>query len=216
MLEEIKPEEVVQEQQREVQSEREYNFKMMRDRAEAAERRAAEIEAQYAVRQQQTVQPAEDDSELVERRYVKQLERKYQESENQREADKAALSERLLRQSYKDFDEIVTTENIQKLARKKPALYRSIQHNPDMYDKGESAYDAIKTFVGEAKYVDTNKKLEANLEKPRPATSMAPQQPETPMANMDYYSSGDGRRRLSPERVKELQAKMAAARGNYW
>lgn len=195
-------------QEQEVKTERDYNFKVMRERAEAAERRAAEIEARYA-------QPAaplnhDDDSDLVEKRYVRRLERELEEARNQREADKATLSERLLRQSYQDFDDVVTTENIQKLARRKPAIYRSIQANSDMFDKGETAYDAIKAFIKEEKRTEITSRLEANDAKPKATSSVAPQPPSTGLASMhNYQQDADGRRRLSPERVKEIQKQMA-------
>ncbi len=198
----------VQAQEQEIKSEREYNFKVMRERAEAAERRAAEIEARYAKPAVQ--QSHDDDSDLVEKRYVRRLERELEEARNQREADKAALSERLLRQSYQDFDDVVTTENIQKLARRKPAIYRSIQANPDMFDKGETAYDSIKAFLKEEKRTEITARLEANDSKPKATSSVAPQPPATGLASMhNYQQDADGRRRLSPDRIKEIQKQMA-------
>lgn len=202
-------------QEQEAKSERDYNFKMMRDRAEAAEQRAAEIEALYK-RAPALPTTHEDDSDLVEKRYVRRLERELEEARQQREDDKAKLSERLLRQSYSDFDDVVTTENIQKLARRKPAIYRSIQSNTDMFDKGETAYDAIKAFVKEEKRAEVNTRLEANEAKPKSASSMAPQPPPTGLANIhNYQVDADGRRRLSPERVKELQKQLSSGRPSY-
>lgn len=200
----------------EAKSERDYNFKMMRERAEAAERRAADIEAQYAARHQKHVGISEnndDDGDLVEKRYVRKLERELEKTREERQADKAALSERLLRQAYRDFDDVVSTENIEKLARKKPATYRSIQSNPDLFDKGEAAYDAIKTFLVENKTADADRKIENNNQRPASSSSMKPVAAESPLANMDAYKiSGDGRRTLSPERIKELQDKMARSK----
>jgi hypothetical protein len=196
------------------QSDREYNFKVMRERAEAAERRAMELERLQQQKQAEQPDGLPDDDMYVEAKHLKKYKSTLNDVQEELKATRKQLeqfgnraAEDSVRSKFNDFDVMVNDENMGKLASTKPALYRSILSNPDLKDKLETAYDAISTFVQPTKYASQDKKLEENKTKPRSSATVSPQASESPLARTDDYD----RRTLSKDRKEELYREMMQA-----
>jgi len=229
------PQEVAQEQVQEQpvqqaspeKAHQEQNWKLLRERADAAERRAQELERLIQMnmnaQQPKEVQPdQEDDLELNDdmyiegkqfKKYIKNLKQDLNNTKKQLEEFNKRSSqtnaEMHLKSQFTDFESIVTEENMKKLAAQKPSLYRSIMSTPDMYDRGVTAYEMIKSSglsIGE--YDSQNRRLEENRSKPRSAANVAPQAGETPLARVGDYD----RRILTEARKNELLRQVELAK----
>lgn len=216
-VEQVQEQPQVEEVKPQKNSDKEYNFRLMRERAEAAERRAAELERMHAPKQEQERFEIEDDG-LVEGKHLKkydkrtrQIEEELAETKKQLQNFQNVSAEMQLRAKYNDFDSIVTDENVERLSREKPALYRSILANPDLKDKGETAYEAIRMFLQPKKFEDVDKRIVENKAKPRSSATVNPQASDSPLARAGDYD----RRTLSEARKAELYAEMLEAKKNY-
>lgn len=206
---------------------REYNFRLIRERAEAAERRAQELERLIQANmapQQQPQKPLEEDDDLgisddsyVEakqlKKYVKSIKQelketkqKFEEYHKKNSLDQAEVR---LKSQFTDFDAVVTQENLEKLAATKPALYRSIMANSDIYDRGYTAYELLKNSgMSDKNYERQDKRLEDNKAKPRSASNVAPQSGDTPLTRVGDYD----RRVLTEARKEELRRSVEEAK----
>ncbi len=201
------------------------NWRQMRQEKEAAERRAQDyerklqdIQRSLQPQQQEQQEPDEDlgidDDALSEGKHLKKI---YKKLNNENKAFRAQLeqfnnyqAEMKLRAKFTDFDSVVTEDNIKKLMATKGSMARSIMANPDLYDKGETAYEAIKTWVTSEDYTAQEKKLEENKNKPKSSSSIAPQTAETPLAKIGDYD----RRVLTEERKNQLRQQVEEAKRN--
>ncbi len=218
-------EQKVEEKKEEAQKEspKEYNMRQMRERLEASERRAKDLEEQMkqrsAIPQQQTQSQESDDiqigdEDLIEGKHLKKYvsstiqkyERKLEEMER-RSAEVAA--ENRLKAQYQDFDSVMNEENFKNLATLYPEDYRSVVSNPDIYSKGKTAYNMIKRYgIVENAYEDVDRRLSENKNKPRAAASISPQSSDTPLARVGDYD----RRTLTEERKEQLRQQVAEAK----
>lgn len=222
---------VIQETQQEekIESNKEYNMRMMRERLEAAERRNLEFERiiQQNMNQNQPSQKIElvdedddlelDDDSFAEGKHLKKtynkVNKKINELKKLHQQTQVQTIEMQLRNKYTDFDNVVSTENLEKLKQDKPFLYKSIISNPDLYEKGQAAYDIIKNSVfysEKNKYEDVDKRIEQNKNKPRSIANVAPQTGDTPLAKVGDYD----RRILTEERKAEIRRQVEEAKRN--
>lgn len=207
------------------------NWRLMRDRAEAAERRAQELERMVSQNMNQNqpsqkIQLVEDDEDDIDisddsyiegkqlKKYVKTLKKELKATKQQFQevAQRNALeqAEFKLKTQFNDFDAVVTKDNLQKLEMVKPSLYRSILANQDIYDRGYSAYEMIKAagIVSDRTYDDQDRRLEENKSKPRAAANVSPQSSDTPLTRVGDYD----RRILSDERKRQLLKQVEEAK----
>lgn len=217
------------EQQSQQQSDKELNLRYFRERAEMAEKRAQELE--NIVRQNMnphaptTKIQVEDDAIDIQddtyiegkhlKKYVNSLRRELQETKKQQQEfmqqNELSNAERQLKAQFADFDNIVSPENLRKLAQQKPALYRSIVANPDVYDKGYAAYEILKsTGIGFNEYENQDRKIADNKNKPKSATSHSSgaQVADTPLTHISNYD----RRVLTEERKEQLRRQVELAK----
>ena len=197
-------------------SDREVNMRVMRERAEQAERRAMELERAMWNQQKpkETQQADYEDETLIEGKHLKKYDQTVQSMRQELEETKKQLAnfnttsaELQLRAKYSDFDSIVNDDNIERLAKEKPSLYRSILANPDLRDKGESAYEAIKVFLNPKapqSYEQADRRIADNKAKPKASPTVAPQASDSPLSRAGDYD----RRSLSDARKNELYEEM--------
>lgn len=159
-------------QQPKQETQKEFNIRILRQKAEEAEERAARLENmlkqqqqyqqyqqpnQYQQQQyQQQVQPQEErinieDDALIEgkqlKKYIQQLENKF--TKNLQQVNRHAIesaAEARLKSQFSDFENVVSVENIKNFAAIYPEEYRSMQSNPDIYAQGKTAYTMIKNL----------------------------------------------------------------------
>lgn len=223
------PVQAIQEIQEQTQpSEKEQNMRYLRERAEMAERRAQELERIVQMNMSQNQQSTklqiedEDDFDVSDdtyiegkhlKKYIRTLKNdlkktKEQQAEFMRQST-VTNAELRLKSQFSDFDSVVSRENLEKLSQQKPALFRSIMSNPDIYDQGYTAYEMIKgSGVLANNYAAQDRKIEENKAKPRASANVAPQTSETPLARVGDYD----RRILSKERKDELLRQVELAK----
>lgn len=206
------------------ESEADRNWKVMRQQKEETERRLAQLEQHFKEQQERATPetaPTDDyDSEYddmyVNRKQLSQREQKMrQEIDAQRKEMEAIkqqtqmqMAEQRLKAQYKDFDAVVTEENLEKLKQIKPAAFRSIASTPDLSDKGEMAYDLLRQYGIVKDKDDEDLKVEQNQQKPRAANTVAPHMGESPLSQVGNYD----RRTLSETRKAELRRQVAESR----
>ena len=220
-----------QDQQQNVaqESQKESNMRILRERAEAAERRMAELEnmvkmnmSQQQTTKMQVVDNDEDDFDLSDdtyiegkhlKKYVRSLKNELKNTKKQFEDfnQQQALShaEMRLKNQFSDFETVVNKANIEKFAQQNPVLYRTILANTDIYDKGYAAYELIKhSGIITDQYDALEKKVEENRFKPRSAANVSPQSGETPLTRVGDYD----RRILTEERKDQLRRQVELAK----
>lgn len=223
-------------QEEKIESNKEYNMRMMRERlelaerrSEAAEKRSYELERmiQQNMNQNQPSQKIElvnedynidiDDDSFAEGKHLKKTEKKLNkkidELKQLQQQTQVQQIEIMLRNKFNDFDNVVSSENLDRLHKEKPFLYKSIINNPDLYEKGQAAYDVIKNsvfYTEKNKYEDVDKRIEQNKNKPRSIANVAPQTADTPLAKVGDYD----RRILTEERKAEIRRQVEEAKRN--
>lgn len=224
-------EQIIEKQQEPVQpqeSQKETSMRILRERAEAAERRALELERamQMNMSQQQSTKmqivDEDDDFDLSDdtyiegkhlKKYVKNLKQELKntkrqfEEYNQQQA--MAQAEIRLKHQFADFDAVVSRENLSRLQEQKPALYRTILANSDIYDKGYAAYELIKNSgILTDQYQELDRKVEENRSRPRSAANASPQSGDTPLTRVGDYD----RRILTEDRKEQLRRQVEEAK----
>jgi hypothetical protein len=205
------------------------SIRLLRERAEAAERRSQELErmVQMNMSQQQSNQKMqivddEDDFDLNDdtyiegkhlKKYVKSLKQELKNTKKQFEEynqqNSMHQAEMRLKTQFNDFESVVSKENLERLQQQKPALYRTILANSDIYDKGYVAYELIKNSgILTDQYQELDRKVEENRSKPRSAANAAPQSGDTPLARVGDYD----RRILTDERKDQLRKQVEEAK----
>ena len=217
-----KPQDSVQESQKET------SMRILRERAEAAERRSLELERmmQQNMSQQQAnkieVTNDDDDFDISDdtyiegkhlKKYVKNLKQELKNTKKQFEEynqqNALTQAEIKLKNQFSDFDNVVNKENLEKLQHQKPVLYRTILANTDIYDKGYAAYELIKSSgIIADQYQELDKKVEENKAKPRSAANASPQSGDTPLTRVGDYD----RRILSEDRKDQLRRQVEEAK----
>jgi|SRR6185437_1875082 len=210
-------------------SQKEVNMRILRERAEAAERRAQDLERMVQMNMSQNqqsnkmqIQDEDDDFDLSDdtyiegkhlKKYVKNLKQELRNTKKQFEEynqqNALTQAEIRLKNQFNDFDSVVNAENIDKLKQQKPALFRTIMANADVYDKGYTAYELIKNSgIISDQYQEVDRKLEDNRSKPRSAANASPQSGDTPLTRVGDYD----RRILSEDRKDQLRRQVEEAK----
>jgi hypothetical protein len=210
------------------ESQKETSMRILRERAEAAERRSLELERmmQLNMSQQQSnkmqVVDNDDDFDISDdtyiegkhlKKYVKNLKQELKNTKRQFEEfnqqNALTQAEMRLKNQFNDFETVVNKENLEKLQQQKPALYRTILANTDIYDKGYTAYELIKNSgLLIDQYQELDKKVEENKSKPRSAANASPQSGDTPLTRIGDYD----RRILSEDRKNQLRKQVEEAK----
>lgn len=212
-------------------SQKETSMRILRERAESAERRALELErmVQMNMSQQshsnqkmQIVESDEDDFEVSDDSYIegkhlkkyvrnlkqelKNTKKQFEEYNQQHALNQAEIK---LKNQFNDFDSVVSKENLESLQQQKPVLYRTILANSDIYDRGYVAYELIKNSgILSDQYQELDKKVEENRSRPRSAATAAPQSGDTPLTRVGDYD----RRILSEDRKEQLRKQVEEAK----
>jgi hypothetical protein len=218
VVQEPKPEQVVEKQQEAAQAK---NFRELREKAERAAREAQQAQQErdalaQRIKELELMSQNKDEfslapDDLVEgkhlSRHVKELKEVREELNRYRQQNHQQTIESQLRSQYNDFDSIVTKDNLETLA---PAVQQSLKAlaQSDLKAAGEAAYEILRGkktgFQNEAALV------EKNSVKPRPLTSMSPQQGDSPLSKANAFANG-----LTPELQQQLLKEMNQARKGY-
>ncbi len=210
---------------------KEENIIILRERSEKAERERDELmryvqELQSKPQTQQTAQQIEevkDDLEdlqfnpddLAEGKHllklvnkIKKLEQKLDQSEK---SAKVTTSELKLKRDFPDFEKVASYENLKRLRDMDPDLADAILATPDVYKQHALAYKMVKQMgiYVEDKYNEDRDKALKNAVKPRPLTSISPQQGDSPLTKANAFANG-----LTDELKKQLHREMIESMKN--
>ena len=203
------------------------NYREMREAKARAERerddymrRLAEFESRQKSPQPEATEEDEDiqlgADDIAEGKHlskveqkIKKLKAKLAKYESQSTEDR---TEARLKAKYSDFDKVVSPENIALLTQAYPELAQSMHANNDLYTKAVSAYTLIKKFgiYQESPLATEREQITKNIAKPRPVTSVSPQQGEGALSRANAFASG-----LTDELKDQLLKEMNSARKEY-
>jgi hypothetical protein len=188
------------------------NWRALREKAERAERERDE--AVRALQEKGVHQPKSvdednfsvNDDDLLEGKHLK----KYEQRQTKRLAQiEQRLIEQQIRTQYPDFDKVVTSDTLGMLRDADPELAESILSNKNVHSQAISAYRSIKRFgfAPEDKYTADKEKIAANSTKPKPVSSINPQQGESPLSKANAFAGG-----LTADLKKQLWEEMQACK----
>lgn len=226
VAEEIQQEEVITPQEESINqspeesqsqeiSDKELNFRKLRESKEQLERENKELKewVQGQLKPKEESAPAEeefciDDDDLVDGKVAKRLYNELKELKKFKasyEQEKVASIPDRLRNKFEDFDQVVTQENVEKLKHSEPELYASITAGSDLYGKGVSAYKTLKALgiVKDDPYKADKQKVENNSSRPVSAQAIKGQ---GALSDANAFAQG-----LTPELKKQLQQEMSQA-----
>lgn len=173
----------------------------------AAERRAYEIEQRYNQNNSQVApqitqgQSEEDDIQVdnedyVQAKHIKTTNKKFKTKLSATDEKIAELERKLSyfeakidTDSLKDFDKVVSDDNLRTFARLYPDDYQSMMSNPNLKSKSKTAYNMIKNYgiYSELDHASTEAKLNSNHQKPKSSSIASPQSPQTPLSRLNDY-----------------------------
>lgn len=205
------------------------NFRAMKKKAEAAERERDEalkllrkLTAQQEVIKPEPQAPEEIDTfgmnpdDLVEGKHLSKVAREIKSLKQQLDASQKQSymtnTEARLKAQFPDLDKVLTPDNIETFRYAYPELASTVDSTQDIYTKAVSAYTMIKKFgVYQEPGISPEKEMaRRNASKPRPLTSVAPQQGDSPISRANAFANG-----LTKELQDQLFKEMSNARKGY-
>ena len=206
-----------------LESAKERNWREVRKKAEEADKLARERDELARKLQElesgRQASPQEEDydvrlgaDELAEGKHLDKVQRKIKALEqkiSQYEQRSTTMAlEVKIKSEYPDFDCVVSKENIAELQAQYPELAHTLNANGDLYSKAVSAYTMIKKLGIQPDTTHIQDRVQAlkNAQKPRPLTSVNPQQGDTPLSHANAFANG-----LTEDLKKKLWQEMQDA-----
>lgn len=203
------------------------SFRELREKAKRLEREnmeAMRIAEQYKqqLEQQQQSKPTRrfNDDDIIEGKHLNEFEEKYLKQQQELEQLKIQNHQMQLRNrlyaKYTDFDKVVNEENLALLSEMEPEIAATLNSSNDPYSAALAAYKYIKQsgIAGNetisTAYDEDKKRAQANAAKPRPLSSVSPQQGESPLSRANAFANG-----LTEDLKSQLLKEMAQARKNH-
>ncbi|MFW6121423.1 MAG: hypothetical protein ACOC80_11070, partial [Petrotogales bacterium] len=185
------------------------NWRNLREAKDRAEQEAAELRRllqersqtkpqQESSQQESVEEPQFGDDDLIEGKHLKSYSKKYEKHIQNLEQ---RLIEQQIKSQYPDFDKVVNKETLEMLRDSDPDLADSIAANPNLMSKANAAYKAIKRagFIESNTHQKGKEKVQENINKPRPVSSISPQQGKSPLSRANAFAEG-----LTPELKEQL------------
>lgn len=206
-------------------TQQETNFKTLRankdklelERNEALEKLAKYEQQKADIKPQSapTIQESDDyglglgEDDLAEGKHLRKINAHIKKLEEQVKGYQQQSSEigveTKIKQQYPDFDKIVSKDNIELLRSLHPEIAQTINSSNDLYSKAVSAYTMIKKLgiVQEDNFQQDRDLAQKNAAKPKPLTSVSPQQGDSPLSNANAFANG-----LTNDLKKQLYREM--------
>jgi len=193
------------------ESNKEYNMRILREKAEKAERERDEMMRQILAFQQQqqpkVQEPIETEEDylaslgieadsLAEGKHLKPLMKELRSLKNElnqykRQTVQDTIEVRL-KSRFPDFDSVVNQSNLETLRNANPVLAEAILATPDQFKQATLAYEMVKQYgiYKDTSYDQDKIVAQKNAAKPRPLASVSPQQGESPMSKANAFANG--------------------------
>jgi hypothetical protein len=186
----VEPKPIIKENQQAV------NFRAIKAQKEQAER-----ERDEALRLMQEIKDSQQpndldlkDDDIVEPKHISKVDKRIKDlekkvNEYQRKTEAMTVDSKLSLE-HSDFFNVVTADNIKKLAEGYPELAETLRSTGDKYAQGKSAYTLIKKLVVSSEDPQAQEKLvmEKNSSKARSASSVSPSQIDSPLGIANAFS----------------------------
>jgi hypothetical protein len=200
---------------------REAQKKAERERDELLRMMQMQQMQQQMPKQQAPIEPEDEDiniedDALIEGKQFRQMYKEMKQMKKQLHSYQAqsaeSITEAKIKASYPDFDKVVSQENIAMLRDQYPEIANTLSASTDLYSKAVSAYTMIKQFGIHQDPVIQNDYMRVmkNTAKPRPLTSVNPQQGNSPLTKANAFANGE----FTEDDKKRAWAEMVAARKN--
>jgi hypothetical protein len=192
------------------------HFKAVKQLKERAERERDEAVAQLRAMQSKPAEEQEfnlGNDELAEGKHLKAVVNEVKKLKNElkqyQQQSVSSLVSTRLKMEYPDIEKVVTKENIEVLAAQYPELASTLSASTDLYNQGVSAYTLIKKLgiMPDDTYQSDKIRTQLNANKPRPLTSISPQQGDSPLSHANAFANG-----LTDELKSQLYKEMIEAR----
>jgi len=196
------------------EKERDEALRMMREMQSLKGQKKYEEKLEGKEPEQQSFGLNPDD--LVEGKHLSAYDKRIRELESKlerqyKQAQQQAI-EAKLKAEYPDFDNVVNIDNINALRSAYPELAHTINSSTDLYSKAVSAYTLIKNMglYRPDTYQKEKQQVAKNAAKPRPVSSVAPQEGDSPMSRANAFAEG-----LTDDLKKKLYQEMQELRKRY-
>jgi len=145
------------------------------------------------------------DDDLAEGKHLNRVQREIK-------ALKEELVQTRIKAQYHDFDSVVTVDNLALLRDNYPELAATLQSAPDLYTQAASAYTLLKklNIAPDQQEIANRSRVQQNVSKPRPASSVGPQQGESPLTRANAFAEG-----LTDDLKAQLNREMNQSRRGY-
>lgn len=122
-------------------------------------------------------QPEESEDEKIEKKVAAILAKREAESEQQRRQREQQEYPQRLQQTYSDFSQIVSSDNLDYLEYHYPEVAGPLKRATDGFDKWNDIYKAVKRFVPNTDHKKELSSIEKNMAKPKSmsTTNITPQ-----------------------------------------
>ncbi len=191
--------------------EREKERKMLeetRKKAEESERQAAALKAALeavtnrpspVAQQEYSYQQEDTEEQRIQKAVSKAIADSERRREDQHRAKEAEELPNKLAQTYPNFNEVCSDDNLDYMQYHYPEIYNSWKSTPDSFDKWGNVYKAVKRFIPN---VDNSrrdeKKIEQNMKKPQSMSVPG----VTPTGDSAPYKIDDKRRSDNWQRMQ--------------
>ncbi len=204
----------VQPQAQAQESEKDKNFRYLRQQNELLQKERDEyyrVLKNIESNQKQKQTPEEINNlgpdDLVEWKHVqRELNKVKEELNTYKQQSYQYSAESRLKAQYPDFDRVVNDTSIAALREQYPELAQSLNSNPDVYSKASAVYTLVKKLglSPSDESLLERAKIQENSKKPRPLSSISPQQGETPLSKANAFANGLTNE-LRAQLLKEMQ-----------
>lgn len=158
--------------------------------------------------------PNIDDDSLVEGKYINKYNQKQTQELKKIRADQQrmqqeyaeAILEMKIKSKYPDFEQVVSKENVEILKIRKPLLAKILSESTDAYAKAVEAYEMIKDLgIDRTGVLDQDRaRAIKNATKPRPLTSVSPQQGDSPLSKANAFANGELTSDMKAQLLREM------------
>lgn len=190
--------------QKEIEDNKEFNFKKLRESNKQLEERLKKSEEMIASLHNSSTEEEElAEEDLAEGKHLKKLETRIKNYIYQKELE--AVPDKLERK-FSDFNQVVTKENLEKLQKSEPELYKTISFGKDLFSKGVAAYKSIKAFEIAHERENFMKEKDQALSNSKKPMSTQSVKGQGALHEANAFTDG-----LTPELKKRLQKEMSNA-----
>lgn len=145
----------------------------------------------------------DNDQDMIEKKVQAALEKERQRYQQEHEQQERQSLPSKLESTYRDFNHVCTTENLDYFEYHYPEIAKAYRYMPEGFDKWSSIYQAVKRFVPQG-HKEDQERMQENASKPK---SVVPSMIDTKPQTAGW--------KLTEERKRENWARMQRERKSF-